>query len=61
MSILVFMMSTTYFLFDGQYYQQVHSALIGSPISVVVSDMFMEYLEEEAMDTAPLDTRPKIW
>ena len=21
----------------------------------------MEYMEEEAMDTAPLDMRPKIW
>ena len=34
---------------------------MGNPVSVVISDMFMESLEEEAMDTAPLDTRPKIW
>ena len=34
---------------------------MGSPISVVMSDMLMEYLKVEAMDTAPLDTRPKIW
>ena len=36
MTLLEFMMSTTYFQFDGQYYQQVHSTPIGSPISVFV-------------------------
>ena len=61
MSLLDYVMSTTYFQFDGQYYQQVHGALMGSPVSVVVSDMFMEHLKEEAMDTALLDMRPKIW
>ena len=61
MSLLEFVMSTTYFQFEWQYYKQVHSALMGSPISVVVSDLFIEHLEEEAMDTARLDTRPKIW
>ena len=61
MSLLEFVMSTTYFQFDGQYYQQIHSVPMGSPISVIMSDIFMENLEEEAMDTALLDTRPKIW
>ena len=32
---------------------------MGSPISVVISDMFMEHLLEEAMDLP--DIRPKIW
>ena len=30
-------------------------------VSVVVADMYMEDLEEEAMDTAPQDTRPAMW
>ena len=34
---------------------------MGSPISVVMSDMFMEYLEEDAIDTAQLDMRPTIY
>ena len=34
---------------------------MGSPISVVMSDLFVEYMEEEAIGTALLDTRPKIW
>ena len=41
MSLLEFVLSTTYFQFDGQYYQQFHGAPMGSPISVVMSDMFM--------------------
>ena len=54
-------MSTTYFQFNGQYYQQIHGAPIGSLVSVVMSDMVREYLEEEAMDTALPDMRPQIW
>ena len=47
--------------FDGEYYHQVHGAPMGSPVSVVVSDMYMEDLEDKAMDTAPQDTRPSMW
>ena len=61
MSLLEFMMSTTNFQFDGQYYQQVHGAPMGSPYLVVIADMFVENLEEKAMDTTPPDTKPKIW
>ena len=61
MSLLEIMMSTTYFQFDGQYYQQIHGAPMGSIVSLVKSDMFMEYLEEEAMHKALPEMRPKIW
>ena len=61
MSLLEFVMLTTYFQSDGEFYQQVHGAPMGSPVSVVVADMYMEDLEEEAMGTAPQDIRPAIW
>ena len=61
MGLLEFVMSTMYFQLHGQYYQQVHGAPMGNFISVVTSDMFTEYLDEEAMVTALLDMRPKIW
>ena len=54
-------MSTMYFQYDGQYYQQVHGTPMGSPISVAISDMFVEHLEDLAMDTALPDMRPNIW
>ena len=43
MSLLELMISTTHLQFDGQYYHQIHSAPMGSPVSVVMSDMFMEH------------------
>ena len=47
--------------FDGKYYQQVHRAPMGSPVSVVVSDMYMEDLDNEALDTTTQATRPSMW
>ena len=61
MSLLEKVILTTCFQFDGEFYQQVHGAPMGSPVSVVVADMYMEDLEEEAMDTTPQDTRPTMW
>ena len=61
MSLLEFVMSTTFLQFDGEFYKQVHRAPMGSQVSVVVQGMYMEELEEEAMDTDPQDTRPALW
>jgi hypothetical protein len=61
MTLLDFVLATTYFQFDGEIYQQVFGAPMGSPVSVAVSDLYMEDLEERAMDTAPPETKPKIW
>ena len=47
MSLLIFIMSTTYFQFEGVLYQQVHGAPMGTLVYVVV-DMFMEDLEQSA-------------
>ena len=47
MSLLEFVLSTTYFQFDGSFYQHVFGALMGSPVSVVVADLNMEDLEEK--------------
>ena len=38
-----------------------HGAPIGSIISVVALDMYMEHLDNEAMDSVPQDTRPSMW
>ena len=34
---------------------------MGSPLSPVVADLFMEWLEEEAIVTVPESSRPKLW
>ena len=52
---------TTSIQFNGVVYRQVHIAPMGSPVSAVVLDMFMENLDKTAMDTAPSAMKPKIW
>ena len=52
-SLLKFVLETTYFVFKGVYYKQIHGAVMGSPVSPIVCNLFMEDLERRAIDTAP--------
>ena len=61
MELLDFIMSTTYFSYNGEIYQQIQGAAMGSPVLVVVSNLFMEDHEETAIATAPPEMKPKIW
>ena len=47
-----------YFSFQGQFYEQVEGAAMGSPVSPIVDNLYMEYLEQKALSTAPT---PKFW
>ena len=40
--LLDFCLNTTYFIYDGAYYQQTHGAAMGSPISPLVANCYME-------------------
>ena len=57
--LLEFYLRTTYFTFQGKMYEQVKGAAVGSPISLIVANLFMEDLETNAQATAP--SIPKIW
>ena len=57
--LLEFCVKTTYFTFQGKMYGQVKGAAMGSPISPIVANLFMEDLETKALATAP--STPKIW
>ncbi|XP_072051531.1 uncharacterized protein [Amphiura filiformis] len=59
--LLQFILTTTYFSFRGQIFRQIFGAAIGSPVSAIVANLFMEWLEKEAIMTAPLDCKPKYW
>ena len=37
-----FCLNTTYFIYDGTYYHQTHGAAMGSPISPLVANCYME-------------------
>ncbi len=61
LELLRFTLTTTYFLFRGKIYKQRFGAAMGSPVSPVVANLFMEFLEQQAIATAPLDCKPRSW
>ena len=48
----------TYFVHNGTYYQQIHGAAMGSPVSPIVCNLYMEQLEQLAIQSAP---HPPLW
>ena len=61
MELMDFVMATTYFQFREKFFEQVFGTAMGSPVSVVVSNLFMEDLEQKALQSAPLDIKPRFW
>ena len=49
--LLKICLTTTYFQFDGVIYIQVEGAAMGSPVSPIVANLFMEWFEEHALAT----------
>ena len=52
-SLLEFCLTNTYFLFQGKYYEQVQGAAMGSPISPLIANIFMEEFEVKAHSSIP--------
>ena len=57
--LLEFCLTNTYFSFQGKLYEQKEGAAMGSPISPIVANIFMEDFENRALTTSPCT--PKIW
>ncbi|XP_072046538.1 uncharacterized protein [Amphiura filiformis] len=53
MELVKFILTTTYFTSKGIIYQQKKGAAMGSPLSPIAVDLFMEWLEVQAIATAP--------
>ncbi|XP_072037290.1 uncharacterized protein [Amphiura filiformis] len=58
--LLEFILSTTYFTFRGKIYRQRFGAAMGSPVSPLAANIFMEHLECTTIATAPLECKPKL-
>jgi len=56
MDLLKFIVTTTYFSFRGVIYQQKFGAAMGSPVSSLLSKLFMEWLEKQAIAIAPVES-----
>ncbi|XP_046382357.1 uncharacterized protein LOC124153305 [Ischnura elegans] len=52
-------LTSTYFQYRGEFYEQADGVAMGSPLSPVIANFFMEHLEEKALNSAPL--RPKVF
>ena len=50
---------STYFQFQNQFYEQTDGAAMGSPLSPIIANLFMEHIEEKAITTAPF--KPSLW
>ena len=46
--LLEFCLKNTYFSFQGQFFEQVEGAAMGSPVSPIVANLYMEYLEQKS-------------
>ena len=50
-SLLQLCLEATYLAFEGKVYREIHGTLMGSPVSVVVANLVMEDVEQEALST----------
>ena len=51
--LLKFCLKNTYFSFQDQFYEQAEGAAMDSPVSPIVANLYMEYLEQKALSIAP--------
>ena len=57
--LLNFVLRSTYFQYNGSIYEQKDGAAMGSHVSAVIANLYMEEFEEQAIATATY--KPKIW
>ena len=48
--LLDFVLRSTYFQYNGSIYEQREGAAIGSPVSAVIANLYMETFEEQAIE-----------
>ena len=51
--LLEFCLRSTYFTFQGRYYEQQEGVTMGSPISPIVAKLYMEHFEKKAINSSP--------
>ena len=53
------LLRSTYFQYNGSIYEQKDGAAMGSPVSAVIANLYMENFEEQAITTSSYE--PRIW
>nr|XP_054766136.1 uncharacterized protein LOC129273118 [Lytechinus pictus] len=59
--LLRFVLKSTYFMYNGLFYEQQEGAAMGSPVSAVIANLYMESFEEDAPHACPPEFSPRIW
>ena len=59
LDVLDILLCTTYFKFNGDFYQQTDRAAMGGQTSATISEIYMQSLETTVITTA--DDPPKVW
>ena len=59
MDLLEFCLRSTYFTYRGKFYEQVEGAAMGSPISPIVANLYMDNFEMRALQSSP--NPPSVW
>ena len=59
--LLRFCLTNTSFLFQGKHYQQLDGVAMGSPVSPVIADIFMEDLEDKFFRNCLATCKPRLW
>ncbi|XP_068690277.1 uncharacterized protein [Montipora foliosa] len=57
--LLNFVLRSTYFQYNGSIYEQLEGAAMGSPVSAVIANLYMESSEQQATSTSAY--KPRIW
>jgi len=59
MALFRHVLTSTYFCYDGQVYEQTDGVAMGSPLSPVIAKFFMEDFENKALEQAT--HKPTCW
>ena len=57
--LLEFCLKNTHFVFQGRFYEQTEGAAMGSPLSPIIANLYMDAFEEKAINPSP--TPPSLW
>ena len=58
-ALLQFVLDNNFFVFQGDHFKQIFGCPMGSPVSAILANLVMEYVEEKALLSAP--NPPKWW
>ena len=61
LDLLEFVCDSTYFQFEGQLYKQCFGTAMGSPVSPIIANLFMEHQEQLALQNCPSEMKPSFW